>query len=132
MYVSKDAGTKIGTTANLRPGDRVRILDLLYGLMLPSGNDAAQALAEGFGDMICHDMRVKGKLCSLPNPTMNQNYSPQKDRFFILKMNKFVRKLKLRNTHYDNPHGLMNKHNYSCAEDVCVVMNHGMKNYPLF
>jgi D-alanyl-D-alanine carboxypeptidase (penicillin-binding protein 5/6) len=39
----------IGTTAYLRPGDEISLLDLLYGLMLPSGNDAAFAIAEYIG-----------------------------------------------------------------------------------
>ena len=50
--VSKEAGSKIGTTARLKPGDSVKIMDLLYGMMLPSGNDAAQTIAEGFGEKI--------------------------------------------------------------------------------
>eukprot|EP00698_Gefionella_okellyi_P002744 TRINITY_DN12611_c0_g1_i1.p2 TRINITY_DN12611_c0_g1~~TRINITY_DN12611_c0_g1_i1.p2 ORF type:complete len:512 (-),score=98.03 TRINITY_DN12611_c0_g1_i1:1078-2613(-) len=47
--VSEMAAVTKGTTASLRTGDVVRVSDLLYGLMLPSGNDAAVALAEHFG-----------------------------------------------------------------------------------
>lgn len=42
----------IGTTANLCPGDTLTINDLLYGLMLPSGNDAAHTLALHFGQLV--------------------------------------------------------------------------------
>ena len=38
-----------GTTANLKIGDVLTVEDLIYGMMLPSGNDAAYALAEFFG-----------------------------------------------------------------------------------
>ena len=41
-----------GTTAELKEGDRVTIQDLLYGLLLPSGNDAAVTLAENFNNII--------------------------------------------------------------------------------
>lgn len=48
-YVSEEAGNTIGTTANLKPFDFVSLKDLLYALMLPSGNDAATCLAENVG-----------------------------------------------------------------------------------
>mgnify|MGYP002078487276 CR=1 FL=1 len=41
-----------GTSANLRNGDRLSVLDLLFGLLLPSGNDAALALAQYFGKFL--------------------------------------------------------------------------------
>lgn len=41
-----------GTTANLRSGEEILIIDLLYGLLLPSGNDAGIALAQYFGKFI--------------------------------------------------------------------------------
>lgn len=42
----------VGTSAELKEGDWVSVRDLLHGLMLPSGNDAAYALAEGFGTLL--------------------------------------------------------------------------------
>jgi D-alanyl-D-alanine carboxypeptidase len=42
----------IGTTACLKHKDEVKIIDLLYGLMLPSGNDAAGVLAEGIATLM--------------------------------------------------------------------------------
>ena len=50
--VSKNAARTVGTTANLTENQRLTIMDLLYGLMLPSGNDAAVVLAEGFSELI--------------------------------------------------------------------------------
>lgn len=41
-----------GTSANLRNGDKLLVIDLLYGLLLPSGNDAALALAQYFGKFL--------------------------------------------------------------------------------
>ena len=49
IKVSKYASKAPGTSANLKMGDSLTIKDLLFGLMLPSGNDAAIALAEFFG-----------------------------------------------------------------------------------
>ena len=49
VNISKKASKIFGTSANLKEGDLVSINDLLHGLMLPSGNDAAHALAENFG-----------------------------------------------------------------------------------
>lgn len=48
--VSNKAAGTIGTTANLIEGQRLTIYDLLHGLMLPSGNDAAMCLAENFSE----------------------------------------------------------------------------------
>jgi D-alanyl-D-alanine carboxypeptidase len=42
----------IGTSANLQPGDELTVNELLYGLMLPSGNDAAHTLAIHFGKLL--------------------------------------------------------------------------------
>ena len=39
-----------GTTASLRVGDQLTLKNLLFGMMLPSGNDAAVTIAENFGD----------------------------------------------------------------------------------
>ena len=49
----------IGTTANLLPGDSLSINELLYGLMLPSGNDAAHMLAMHFGALLLMEQRCK-------------------------------------------------------------------------
>jgi len=50
--VSFGASETIGTTANLKENEWISIEDLLYGLMLPSGNDAAMVLAENFGCLL--------------------------------------------------------------------------------
>lgn len=50
--VSATAAEVRGTTANLEEGEWVLVQDLLYGLMLPSGNDAAMVIAENFGCLL--------------------------------------------------------------------------------
>ena len=52
IRVEKEAAYMEGTTANLRLGDELSVIDLLHGMMLPSGNDAAVALAQYFGKFI--------------------------------------------------------------------------------
>ncbi len=52
LKVSKVAAAMGGTTAKLRTGDELSVWDLLHGLMLPSGNDAAMCLAENFGEYL--------------------------------------------------------------------------------
>ena len=46
-----------GTSAELLPGEKISVTELLYGMMLPSGNDAAQSLGIYFGNfMLKHDL----------------------------------------------------------------------------
>ena len=52
LQVSKHSASIEGTSAKLKTGDVVSVWDLLHGLMLPSGNDAATVLAEHFGQYL--------------------------------------------------------------------------------
>ncbi len=49
VVVTQEAAEVTGTSANLKPGDTLTIEQLMYGVMLPSGNDAAFLLASFFG-----------------------------------------------------------------------------------
>ncbi|CAK79867.1 unnamed protein product (macronuclear) [Paramecium tetraurelia] len=100
--VSLQASLVGGTTADLLKGDVVSIEDLFYGLMLPSGNDAAMTLAENFGK----------------NPLI----------YFIQEMNNKARELQMTQTTYANPHGLNNKNNVSSAYDVSKLCNQLLKD----
>lgn len=102
IKVSPNAASVIGTSARLRAGDELRVIDLLHGLMLPSGNDAAVALGEVFGKVL------------LPNTS-----KPLKG--FIGEMNRVATELGLTSTYFRNPHGLMIRRNFSTALDVCKV-----------
>lgn len=60
--MSNIASSTIGTSANLQEGDHISTLEALHGLMLPSGNDAAMALAEHFGARAVKHAVVCGEL----------------------------------------------------------------------
>jgi D-alanyl-D-alanine carboxypeptidase len=93
-----------GTTANLRTGDNITVKDLLFGLMLPSGNDAAQSLAEFFGWFLAVDAGG--------DPTSRL------DRYFIREMNDLAGKLGLKHTFFRNAHGMFPNQNVSTAENI--------------
>lgn len=108
VVVTAMASSMRGTTASLRARDHLTVLDLLYGMMLPSGNDAAWALAEHFGAILMseHSRRIrKGEECDSVS-------------MFIKEMNRVAKSLKLKNTKYVNPHGLAAKANRSTVADL--------------
>ena len=80
--------------AGLRPGDRLRVRDLLYALMLPSGNDAADALSR---------LATTGQ------------------RKFVREMNAAARRLGLSHSHFSTPVGLDEQGNYSSARDLAEL-----------
>ena len=82
-------------------GERVTYYDLLYGLLLPSGAEAAQGLA----------IKTSG---SIDN--------------FVAKMNAKVKELNLSNTHFANPIGLDDKNNYSSVSDVAIILKKALEN----
>lgn len=102
VKVSKKAASIGENSMGLSEGEILNVKDLLYGLILPSGNDAAQALAEG------------GKLGR---------------KNFIYLMNKKAQDLGLSNTHFTNPSGLEGDGNqYSSVYDLLVITEYGLRN----
>ncbi|MFF4030785.1 D-alanyl-D-alanine carboxypeptidase family protein [Streptomyces sviceus] len=93
--------------AHLIVGDKVTVRQLLYGLMLPSGCDAAYALADTYGSGSTRAARVKS---------------------FISKMNQAATSLGLRNTHFDSFDGIGNGNNYSTPRDLTKIASSAMKN----
>ena len=93
-----------GTSIYLRKGEVVKIKDLLYGLMLRSGNDASTALA-------CH---VGGNVAG-----------------FADKMNELAHQIGATNSHFANPHGLDNKEHYTTAYDLALITAYALNN-PIF
>jgi D-alanyl-D-alanine carboxypeptidase (penicillin-binding protein 5/6) len=85
------------------PATPVKVNDLLYGLIVQSGNDAAVALAEAV--------------------------SGTEDAFVVL-MNKEVERMGLKNTHFANAHGLPDPQNYSTAEDLSVMASRLIQDFP--
>jgi len=102
---SEAADKTSGTTADVRAGEKVSVGELLYGLMLPSGNDAATALAEHFGSRF--------------------------DGGFIAEMNRRAAELGMAETHYENPHGLTAAGHKTSARDLVKLAFAAMQN-PLF
>lgn len=99
--------SKNASSARLIVGDKVTVRQLLYGLMLPSGCDAAYALADKFGTGKTRSARVKS---------------------FIGKMNADAKKLGLKNTHFDSFDGIGNGKNYSTPRDLTKIASSAMKN----
>lgn len=104
VRIPKEAVGIEGSSMYLREGEVLTVQDLLYGLMLHSGNDAAVALAiycagtvEGFAEL----------------------------------MNDKARLLELNGTHFENPNGLDSPGHYSTARDMAILTCYAMKN-PIF
>lgn len=101
VTVSAKAAAIGGSRLGLKKGDKITIKNLLYGLMLCSGNDAAVALAEEIGGS------VQG---------------------FADKMNEKAKELNLQNTHFVTPHGLDDPEHYTTAYELAVLTNYAMNN----
>ena len=96
-----------GTSSGIHAGERISVREIFYGLMLPSGNDAAVALAEHFGGR-----------CAPPEDLPKTQDALLK---FVAEMNRTAEKLGLKNTHFTNPHGLPSKPHYSSASDLVRI-----------
>ncbi|BAS28642.1 D-alanyl-D-alanine carboxypeptidase family protein [Limnochorda pilosa] len=104
VRVSPEAAGTRGSSAYLRAGQELPLLELLHAMMLPSGNDAAVAVAE----------HVAG---SVPS--------------FARLMNQRVRELGARNSLFQNPHGLDAAGHYTTAYDLALITRTAMR-YPVF
>jgi D-alanyl-D-alanine carboxypeptidase len=93
-----------GSSCKLRAGEKLPVRELLYGLLVPSGNDAAIALAEHFGSQFEPPPRRKGET----DPVAR----------FVAEMNRTAATLKLAESHYLNPNGLPEKGHTSSARDL--------------
>jgi D-alanyl-D-alanine carboxypeptidase/D-alanyl-D-alanine carboxypeptidase (penicillin-binding protein 5/6) len=87
-----------------KPGDSLTVRQMLEGLLLISGDDAAEAFARAF----------------VPE-----------DQFLAL-MNRKAQSLGLQDTHYVNPSGLDDDQEYSSAYDLAVLTRHALTHYPAF
>lgn len=96
--------TEDSSTQNIQPGEQMTVENLLYCLLIPSANEAANILAE----------RVSG---SIPA--------------FVDAMNARAAELGMSNTHFMNPHGLHHDDHYSTAHDVYLMVKQAM-THPLF
>ncbi|MAG37595.1 MAG: hypothetical protein CL878_15280 [Dehalococcoidia bacterium] len=104
IEVGSEAAGMEPNRMGLQVGERLTLEELLYGLMLDSGNDAAEAIARGvFGD------RAR----------------------FIRLMNDLASELGLQNTHFVNPSGLDDVAQYASAYDLAVLATYALQN-PIF
>ena len=129
VQIAAKASSLCGTTASLEEGDILSLHDLLYGMMLPSGNDAAQSIAEFCGQLIRNNLRR-------PEPTDCEEVEeppplPSAHKLFVREMNNLAEQLGLGETWYANPHGLMNFNNRSSARDIARLSSTAMRD-PLF
>ena len=101
VTVSAKAGGTGGSRLGLKRGDKASVRDLLYGLMLRSGNDAAVALAEHVGGSV---------------------------KEFAELMNEKATELGLTNTHFVTPHGLDDANHYTTALELAKLTDYAMDN----
>lgn len=88
------------TLCHINPGDTLTVEELLYGLMLPSGNDAGAAIA----------VHMDGSI-----------------EAFSARMNKRAHELGATGTHFANPHGLTDEQHYTTAYDLYLIFNEALK-----
>ncbi len=101
VTISENAATTEGSTVWLNAGEEITVKDLMYGMMIASGNDAAMALAE---------------------------YNAGSMENFVRKMNQKAERLGLENTNYANPMGFDSGYNYSTAQDVALLSMYALQN----
>lgn len=101
VEVSQKAANTGGSRLGLKTGDKITIRDLLYGLMLRSGNDTAVCLAE----------TVAGSI-----------------EEFASIMNAKAQELGLSNTHFESPHGLDSDEHYTTAYELALLSDYALKN----
>jgi serine-type D-Ala-D-Ala carboxypeptidase (penicillin-binding protein 5/6) len=109
---SRRADTTTGSTSGIEEGEQLPARELLYGLLLPSGNDAAVAFAEHFG----------GRMKSLADSSAATDPLPR----FIAEMNRAADELGLRETHFVNPNGLPAPGHQSSARDLAKLAHHAL------
>jgi len=101
VTVSPLAARTGGSSAYLRAGEQLRVRDLLYAMLLVSGNDAATALAEHVGGSVAG---------------------------FAELMNERAAQLGAASSHFANPHGLPNPEHYTTAHDLALIACQALQN----
>lgn len=101
VTIPKEASDVEGSAIGLREGEKISLEDLIYALMLNSGNDSAVAIA-------CH---LGGSVTG-----------------FVQLMNKKAAELGAVNTHFNNPNGLPEPNHYSTVRDMALITRYAMQN----
>lgn len=127
-----DATTPNSTMMGLVVGEELEANELYYGLMLPSGNDAANVLAE---EIAKHYKAQKGALPTTtpaPNPPADGSPATEDPNTFSLIgqfayiANMKIRSLGLTNSHFLNPNGLQNDNHYTTAHDLAMMFDYAL------
>lgn len=125
ITVSQEAASIGESTAGLRAGDVLTLEAAIKALMIPSGNDAGQALAESLGPKILEELQ-KDK--SIPEDEMPQNGYDA----FVYAMNKKALALGMNDAHFSNPHGLdydqFSGDMHCSAQNVSIMARAAMEN----
>lgn len=108
MTASARTDATVGSTADLRTGEQLSVRECLYGLLLPSGNDAATAFAEHFGRRFSKSESAKFS-------------DAQSHELFVDEMNHVAKELGLEHTVFKNPHGLSAAGHHSSAHDLAKL-----------
>nr|WP_133016362.1 D-alanyl-D-alanine carboxypeptidase family protein [Clostridium cuniculi] len=101
VTISKNAASIRGSKVGYVAGEKIRLRELLYGLMYKSGNDAAIAIAEDIGGSIEGFSKI---------------------------MNDYAISLGLINSHFESPHGLDSPKHYTCAYDLALLTTKAMES----
>jgi D-alanyl-D-alanine carboxypeptidase (penicillin-binding protein 5/6) len=102
---SERADNTSGSTSDVKAGEKLPVSELLYGLMLPSGNDASVSFAEHFGKRLSSEQEAGGDEVSAYDS-------------FIAAMNRKADELGMKSTHFKNPHGLPSEGHQTTARDL--------------
>ncbi len=87
--------------AGFQPGEKVRAIDLLYGVILPSGAECCIALAD---------------------------YIAGSEQNFVKLMNQKAEDLGMENTHFENATGLHNENHYTTVKDMAILLSNALQN----
>jgi D-alanyl-D-alanine carboxypeptidase len=121
------AGVTGGTVAKLSAGEVFSVWDMLHGMMLPSGNDAATALAEHYGPHCAPEAEETwepfGRAAHYACGHWDRTHPVSR---FVAEMNRAAAALGMRHTRFSNPHGLVHVRDHSTAGDVLRLIAAGM------
>ena len=105
-----------GSTAGVRAGESASVREILYGLLLPSGNDASVALAEHFGRRFAAE----------------KNAAEDPLKLFVDRMNVEAADQGMTKTHFMNPHGLTDEEHKSSPRDLARLVCKAFSTSKLF
>ena len=128
-----DATTPNSTMMGLVTGEELEANELYFGMMLPSGNDAANVLGE---EIAKHYNAQKGALpTTTPLPTPNADGSPTTEdpnKFSLIGQYAYIANMKIQelgltNSHFMNPNGLQNEKHYTTSKELAMMFNYALQ-----